>query len=43
MVQKLSSLTMVTTEFRSPGLEPKGSEFMGTMLVYPILAGRDKR
>ena len=32
MVQKLSSLTMVTTKFSSPGLEPKGSEFMGLCL-----------
>lgn len=33
MVQRLSSPTMVTTEFRSSGLEPKGGEFMGPMLV----------
>jgi hypothetical protein len=33
MVEKLSSPTMFTTEFRSSGLEPKGGEFVGSMLV----------
>jgi hypothetical protein len=33
MVQKLSSSTIITTDFRSSGLERKGGESMGSMLV----------